>query len=194
MSKPDGQPVPDADLPPQSALPQTAPPQSAPTHFGYVGANGADPEIHGTYNMDDFATHDDVEGLRQHITATVSKQASAMQSAQASNSNLQQLGQQAGVRLPPRPQQVSPLEAARQHRQGQYDAMANSVQNLRDQAARRAQINAGRQQAASAGIAPPRTTNGMSAGFAEKSFFGQQSSGNGTAPSTWESSRWQSPR
>ena len=53
---------------------------------------------------------------------------------------------------------------------------------------------AARQAAGAGGIAPPNSTNAMSAGHAETSFNGNFGSGIGTARDTWDVQKWQSGR
>jgi hypothetical protein len=171
--------------------------QSAPTHYGPV----IDASTHGTWDNGDGgaepASAESLDELHSKVDAlqgSVSGMASSAQGGgvQQGNSNLQQLG--AGLRLPERPPALDPLAASAAQRQRAGEQQAQSAQLLQGQRARNSAINAQRQQASSAGIAPPRTTNGMSDSFAQTSFYGTQGSGIGTAPSTWESARWQSGR
>lgn len=134
----------------------------------------------------DYATAEQVDALHAKVDVlqgSVSGMASSGSpggGGQQGNVNLQGL---TPLRMPTRREAPpSPLEQSAQQRQSAMDRMAQSGQNLRNTRANFSQASAG-------GIAPPKTTNAMSSGFAEKSFFGQFGSGIGSAPSTWDSAK-----
>jgi hypothetical protein len=104
------------------------------------------------------------------------------------NSNLQGL---TPSRMPERPASVSPLAASADARSRALDRMSAGQQNLSNTRASFSAHFAARQAAGAGGIAPPNTTNAMSAGHAEKSFNGNFGTGIGPAQDTWDVQKWQ---
>lgn len=81
----------------QLASEDNAASQSAPTHWGYVGN-----DAHGTTsNVPELATSEDIAGLHSRFDQ-LQGSIGGMQGSGQSNANLQQLGSQSGLRLPPR--------------------------------------------------------------------------------------------
>ena len=167
------------------------PSQSAPTHWGYVGA---DATSHGTgapSNGDggsDLATADQVDALHGRFDQLQEQVGGLASSGQQGNSNLQQL---TPARMPERPRQVSPSAASAAQRDAAGEQMQQANQQLQATKASTSAHFAAR-QASFNGIAPPNTTNAISAGHAEVSFNGNFGSGIGSAPSTWNVQKWQS--
>ena len=158
---------------------QTQPAAAEGSGWPSNGDGGSEPA--SQQSLDEL--HSKVEDLQGSVSGMGSSAAAPVQ-----NANLQHL---TPSWMPPAEPSVSPLQASAQARDAAHASMAQGQQNLQAGQQRTVANFQARQQASSAGMRPAATTNAMSQGYADRSFFGSQGSGNGTADSTWQSSRWQ---
>lgn len=174
----------------------TVRPQVGPVNapMGYARESTVDaqgpPVDHTANNADAPASQESLDALHQKVTDLQGSVSGMSNSGAAAGSQGGQY-RQSGTAKTPFLTPVSPLQQMAEKHQQALAGMLASHQNLAQSRASTAAHFAQRQQAVQGvRVAPAASAIGMSADYAQRSFYGQQGSGNGTSANTWESSRW----